>query len=66
MLRYLVNQPESDFDRKHSVRKAIGNGLRSNVWHDFVDRFNITPIEFYGSSEGNCTIGMYINHIFIF
>jgi solute carrier family 27 (fatty acid transporter), member 1/4 len=55
--RFLVNQPESHLDRKHSVRIAIGNGLRSNVWKDFDKRFGITCIEFYSSSEGNCTMG---------
>ena len=32
LLRYLVNQPETHLDKKHSVRIAVGNGLRSNVW----------------------------------
>jgi solute carrier family 27 fatty acid transporter 1/4 len=54
--RFLVNQPASPLDRAHGVRKAIGNGLRSNVWKDFHARFNIRCIEFYAASEGNCTM----------
>lgn len=54
--RFLVNQPPSDLDRRHSIRKAIGNGLRENVWKVFYDRFNINCIEFYAASEGNCTM----------
>ncbi len=54
--RFLVNQPPSPLDREHSVRKAIGNGLRANVWKDFKDRFNVRCIEFYAASEGNCTM----------
>ena len=35
----------------------FGNGLRSEVWQDFVDRFNIPHIaEFYGATEGNCSL----------
>ena len=54
--RFLVNQPPSEFDRQHSVRKALGNGLRENVWRDFYQRFNVKCVEFYAASEGNCTM----------
>lgn len=55
--RFLVNQPPSDLDRAHSVRIAIGNGMRKNVWEEFNTRFgNIKCIEFYAASEGNCTL----------
>ena len=54
LCRYLVNQPESDDDRKHTVRAALGNGLTSDVWTRFSARFGIKRIiEFYGSTEGN-------------
>lgn len=56
LCRYLVNQPRSALDAKHKVRIAIGNGLRKNIWEEFSARFNVTCIEFYASSEGNCTI----------
>ena len=42
--RFLVNQPVSPLDKKHNVRRAIGNGLRANVWKDFDQRFNIKCI----------------------
>lgn len=52
--RYLMNQPPSDGDRDHSVRCAVGNGLRSDVWGPFRDRFNIPQIfEIYAASEAN-------------
>ncbi len=57
--RYLVNQPPSPYDKQHTVKYAIGNGLRANVWAEFENRFNIKPIEFYAASEGNCTLSMY-------
>ena len=59
LLRYLVNQPESHLDKKHSVRIALGNGLRANVWKEFVHRFGVKPMEFYAASEGNCTLSMF-------
>lgn len=54
--RFLVNQPPSELDRKHKIKKAIGNGLRENVWKEFNYRFNIDCMEFYAASEGNCTM----------
>jgi solute carrier family 27 fatty acid transporter 1/4 len=54
--RYLVNQPASPLDRQHTVRKAIGNGMRANVWSEFKKRFGVEVLEFYASSEGNCNL----------
>lgn len=54
--RFLVNQPASPLDRQHSVRKALGNGLRENVWREFDQRFGVKCVEFYAASEGNCTM----------
>jgi acyl-CoA synthetase (AMP-forming)/AMP-acid ligase II len=69
--RFLVNQPPSPLDKKHKIRKAYGNGLRKNVWVDFKNRFGIRCIEFYGASEGNCTLSteheiiiIICNHLF--
>ena len=37
-----------------SLRLAIGNGLRPDIWVDFQKRFNIDVIgEFYAATEGN-------------
>ena len=57
LCRYLVNVPESPYDRQHRVRLAVGNGLRPDVWGKFQNRFGITQIgEFYGATEGNCAL----------
>lgn len=41
-------------DREHSVRLAIGNGMRAAVWKEFLQRFGPVSIsEFYGATEGN-------------
>ncbi|XP_006208419.2 long-chain fatty acid transport protein 2 [Vicugna pacos] len=54
LLRYLCNTPERPNDRDHKVRAALGNGLRGDVWREFIKRFgDIYVYEFYASTEGN-------------
>ncbi|XP_006831725.1 PREDICTED: very long-chain acyl-CoA synthetase-like isoform X2 [Chrysochloris asiatica] len=54
LLRYLCNSPQKSNDHVHKVRLAIGNGLRADVWKEFVKRFgDIHIYEFYGATEGN-------------
>lgn len=54
LCRYLLNNPASDKDRQHNIRVIIGNGLRSDIWMAFKQRFGIRHInEFYGASECN-------------
>lgn len=54
VMRYLCNTPKRDNDRDHKVRLAIGNGVRAEIWREFLDRFgNIEVREFYASTEGN-------------
>ncbi|XP_031611477.2 very long-chain acyl-CoA synthetase-like [Oreochromis aureus] len=53
-IRYLCNTPQKLSDKNHKVRLAIGNGIRADVWRDFVRRFGEIQIrEFYGATEGN-------------
>ena len=44
LARYLINSKESVWDKRNRVRIAIGNGLRREVWLDFVNRFGIPEI----------------------
>ncbi|XP_047646887.1 long-chain fatty acid transport protein 5 [Phacochoerus africanus] len=54
VLRYLCNTPQRPEDRSHSVRLAIGSGLRAEVWETFQQRFGPIQIwEAYGATEGN-------------
>ncbi|XP_028929796.1 bile acyl-CoA synthetase [Ornithorhynchus anatinus] len=54
VLRYLCATPQRDNDRDHSVRLVLGNGLRPEVWEQFLNRFGPVRVrEFYGSTEGN-------------
>lgn len=60
LCRYLLATPTNEWDRKHRVRIAIGNGLRPEIWDAFQRRFNIPEIgEFYGATEGNAAL---VNH----
>ncbi len=54
LCRFLVNAPEHEAEKNHTLRCAIGNGMRRDVWEAFQDRYNLPDIvEFYGSTEGN-------------
>lgn len=51
-------------DKDHKVRLAIGNGLRAEVWREFLSRFgNIEIREFYASTEGNVGFVNYVGKI---
>jgi len=55
--RYLVGQPRGPRDRGHKLRAMLGNGMRPEVWDEFVDRFSPGVVhEFYGATEGNVII----------
>lgn len=57
LCRYLLSQKPSELDKKHNLRLMFGNGLRPQIWREFVDRFKVKQIgEFYGSTEGNANI----------
>ncbi|XP_013421672.1 very long-chain acyl-CoA synthetase [Lingula anatina] len=52
--RYLLSRPRHPDDAKHSIRCAVGNGLRADIWKEFQERFQIPKInEFYACTEGN-------------
>jgi acyl-CoA synthetase (AMP-forming)/AMP-acid ligase II len=64
ILRYVLSTPPSSFDRQHVVRKALGNGLRPEVWKAFQQRFGVDYVgEFYGSTEGNALLINNTNHV---
>lgn len=55
--RYLLSVPQKPTDTQHKIRIMFGNGLKPQIWHNFVTRFNISHIgEFYGSTEGNSNL----------
>lgn len=57
MCRYILATAPSSVDKMHSVRVIYGNGMRPQIWKEFVDRFNIKQVsEFYGATEGNANI----------
>ncbi|XP_077372302.1 long-chain fatty acid transport protein 2-like [Festucalex cinctus] len=64
IMRFLCNTPTKPNDQSHKVRIAIGNGIRSNVWRDFLNRFgNIQILELYGATEGNIILMNYCGKI---
>ncbi|XP_004609886.2 long-chain fatty acid transport protein 6 [Sorex araneus] len=60
LCRYLCKQPKREGEKDHKVRLAVGNGVRKDVWKEFLDRFgNIKMCEFYGATEANIC---FMNH----
>ncbi|MBN3310695.1 long-chain fatty acid transport protein 6 [Amia ocellicauda] len=60
LCRYLCNQPRKEGEKDHKVHMAVGNGMRQDIWKEFLDRFgNIKMCELYGSTEGNVC---FMNH----
>ncbi|XP_023345858.1 long-chain fatty acid transport protein 4 [Eurytemora carolleeae] len=55
--RYLLASPSHPEEKLHQVSRMFGNGLRPQIWEEFVSRFNIKNIsEFYGATEGNSNV----------
>ncbi|MEE6503219.1 hypothetical protein FKM82_004770 [Ascaphus truei] len=55
---------QKEDDASHNVRMAIGNGLRTDVWNEFIKRFgDIRICEFYAATEGNIIFINYTNTI---
>ncbi|KAF2706502.1 long-chain fatty acid transporter-like protein [Pleomassaria siparia CBS 279.74] len=53
LCRYLINGPPNEYERKHCVQMAWGNGMRPDVWEPFRERFNIPIInELYAATDG--------------
>jgi acyl-CoA synthetase (AMP-forming)/AMP-acid ligase II len=51
--RYILNQPPSELEKNHTLKKMLGLGLRRDVWLKFKERFQIEHIfEYYSSTEG--------------
>lgn len=58
MCRYILATPTNPADTQHNVRIIFGNGLRPQIWPQFIQRFKIPNVsEFYGATEGNANIG---------
>ncbi|MDD9941796.1 MAG: long-chain-acyl-CoA synthetase [Myxococcales bacterium] len=54
LCRYLMNVAPGPDDRRHAVRRVMGNGLRPDIWSEFQERFGVERVvEFYASTEGN-------------
>ncbi|XP_040891760.1 very long-chain acyl-CoA synthetase [Toxotes jaculatrix] len=64
VMRYLCSTPKRENDKDHKVRLAIGNGIRADIWREFLGRFgNIQVREFYASTEGNVGFVNYVGKI---
>lgn len=66
MCRYVLATKPSSVDKSHIIRTIFGNGLRPQIWTQFIERFNIPNVaEFYGATEGNANIGWILFYFFL-
>uniref|UniRef100_A0A0A1XF85 long-chain-fatty-acid--CoA ligase n=1 Tax=Zeugodacus cucurbitae TaxID=28588 RepID=A0A0A1XF85_ZEUCU len=64
LCRYLLSTSPKPEDTQHQLRLMYGNGLRPQIWSQFVSRFNIPHIgEVYGSTEGNSNLANVTNQV---
>lgn len=64
--RYLLSVPPGPNDQAHKVKVIFGNGLRPQIWQEFVQRFGISRVlEFYGATEGNSNLGKHPSYLII-
>jgi fatty-acyl-CoA synthase len=57
LCRYLTNSPFHVAETAHRLRLCCGNGLRSDVWNEFKNRFRIPDIlEYYAATEGSFSL----------
>ncbi|KAI6171451.1 Long-chain fatty acid transport protein 4 [Aphelenchoides bicaudatus] len=54
--RYLLAQPPVSEEKQHKLRLMYGNGLRAEIWQEFVNRFGVQIGEVYGSTEGTSNL----------
>lgn len=51
--RYVLAAASGKDPVQHSVRAVFGNGMRPQIWTQFVEKFGIEQVlEFYGATEG--------------
>ncbi len=57
LCRYLLHAAPSSNETSHRIRMACGNGLATEVWDRFKERFQIPNIfEFYAATEGGVSL----------
>jgi fatty-acyl-CoA synthase len=55
--RYMLHTESSEDESRHRIRLACGNGLSSEIWDAFKERFQIPRIlEFYAATEGSLSL----------
>ena len=55
MFNYSLLNLQRATDGAHKLRAVLGNGMRPNIWRQFLDRFgkDIHVLEFYAATEGS-------------
>jgi len=62
LCRYLMNTPLGPEGGKSTLKKAVGAGLRPDIWKEFKKRYHFKQIaEFYGATEFNFSFVNFLN-----
>lgn len=62
LCRFLLLTPAKPEDTQHKIKFMFGNGLRPQIWTQFVERFKIEQIgEVYGATESNANLANFDN-----
>lgn len=56
LCRALVDAPPALGEEKNPVRLFAGSGMRIDVWHRLIERFQTGVLEFYATTEGNAVL----------
>jgi carnitine-CoA ligase len=56
MVSILLRRPPSELDRAHAVRVALAPATGAELYAPFEERFGITLLDAWGSTEANCVI----------
>ncbi|MFE9603678.1 AMP-binding protein [Streptomyces hokutonensis] len=57
MVPMLLAQPPGPADRAHRVRRALSPATPGSAWQPFRERFGVTLVDGFGSTETNLVIG---------
>lgn len=57
MVPMLTAQPPGPYDRAHRVTRALAPATPAHLWEPFRERFGVTLIDGFGSTETNYVIG---------
>lgn len=60
--RYILAAQGDSPVLEHKVKAMFGNGVKKQIWEKFAEKYNVKIVEFYGATEGNSNLSMYLHY----